>query len=159
MVTGLMMTGMNYGTAEASSNDLSTIEQLDKGTQTLEDVKLGEPIQNVIKQYGTPVYSYQPNGKKHFYEFNTKEGLLIVTADGVKNKGNVQAISMSYNNMDGATIDQVTEELGPLAFKQEFFNNQTGNFGYVKKGNMNLQFTTPSPDDKELKLYRIDISK
>ena len=35
----------------------------------------------------------------------------------------------------------------------------SGNFGYIQKGKTSYQFGSNSPQDKNLKLYRIDLAK
>ena len=49
------------------------------------------------------IYSYNENGSEHYYEFRTNKGVLLVTADGKKDRGHVTRVSMTYNKANRCT--------------------------------------------------------
>lgn len=160
LVTGIAVTGVGAGNASAATgNTMHNVEQLQNGDTTLEHAKLGDSIQSVLKRNGTPIYSESADGNEHFYEFNKKDGRLVITADGKKNKGHITRISMSYNKTNGPSFEDVKKQLGDDAIYRSNYNSVTGNFGYIQDGNVSYQFSSQSPQDKDIKLYRIDIAK
>ena len=127
---------VNTSAEAASGNSIDTVKQLIKGDQSLENVKIGESIKDVLTKYKNPMYSYNEDGTEHYYEFHTKKGMLLVTTDGKKNNGKVTHISMMYTE----------------------YSKVAGNFGYIEKGKTTYQFAS-APKDKNIKLYRIDLEK
>ena len=83
----------------------------------------------------------------------------MVTADGKKNNGKITRVSMSYNDTNGPSYKEVKNAVSNQAVAREHYNKVTGNFGYVQDNQVSYQFSSPSPNDKNIKLYRIDISK
>ncbi|MBI5971688.1 SA0570 family protein [Staphylococcus caledonicus] len=160
LVSGLVMTGVGVNHAEAASgNSIQTVQQLTQGQKSLENVTLGESIKNVSHKYGTPIYSKNPNNHENYYEYRTNKGVLVVTANGKKNQGYVTRVSMAYNEANGPTYNQVKKSVGQNALTRVQYNKVSGNFGYIQKGNTSYQFGSNGPQDKNLKLYRIDITK
>ncbi|EHJ06836.1 SA0570 family protein [Staphylococcus simiae] len=152
--------GMTSSHAEAASgNSLETVKQLSQGDQSLEKVKIGESMHNVLKAYKNPVYSYNEDGTEHYYEFHTNKGTLLVTADGKKNEGHVKRVSMMFNHANGPTYKEVKNYVGKQAITRVHYNDVTGNFGYIQKGKASYQFSSDSPQDKNVKLYRIDLQQ
>lgn len=152
--------GLGSVTAEAASgNTLNTVDQLTKGDQSLENVTIGEPIQQVLKNQVRPIYSYNQDSKEHYYEFRTNKGVLVVTADGKKDNGHVIRVSMTYNEANGPTYKTVKNYVGTQAITRAHYNSVTGNFGYIENGKASYQFSSHSPKDKNIKLYRIDLTK
>lgn len=41
--------------------------------ESLENVKIGESIKDVLTKYKNPMYSYNEDGTEHYYEFHTKK--------------------------------------------------------------------------------------
>ena len=78
---------------------------------------------------------------------------------GKKNQGYVTRVSMTYNEANGPTYNQVKKSLGQNAVARVQYNKVSGNFGYIQKGKTSYQFGSNSPQDKNLKLYRIDLAK
>ncbi|ORN48729.1 hypothetical protein B7985_15880, partial [Staphylococcus aureus] len=72
---------VNTSAEAASGNSIDTVKQLIKGDQSLENVKIGESIKDVLTKYKNPMYSYNEDGTEHYYEFHTKKGMLLVTTD------------------------------------------------------------------------------
>ncbi|PNZ31880.1 exported protein [Staphylococcus petrasii] len=160
LVSGLVMTGVGVNHAEAASgNSIQTVQQLTQGQKTLENITLGESIKNVNNKYGTPIYSKNPNTNEGYYEYRTAKGLIVVTAKGKQNQGYVTRISMTYNAANGPTYNQVKQSVGQNAITRAQYNNVSGNFGYIQKGNTSYQFGSNGPKDKVLKLYRIDVAQ
>ena len=160
LVSGLVMTGVGVNHAEAASgNTIQTVQQLTQGEKSLENITLGESIKNVSNKYGTTIYSKNPSNNEGYYEYRTNKGLLVVTAVGKKNQGYVTRISMTYNEANGPTYNQVKKNLGQNAVARVQYNKVSGNFGYIQKGKTSYQFGSNSPQDKNLKLYRIDLAK
>ncbi|MBU0436819.1 hypothetical protein CW746_00165 [Staphylococcus succinus] len=160
LVTGLAFSGVNAGSASAASgNSIQSVDQLQQGDTTLEGAKLGSSIQSVLKNNSKPIYSHRPDGKEHYYEFKQDDGVLVVTTNGKKNEGKITRVSMSYNDTDGPSYKEVTEHVSHNAITREHYNNVTGNFGYIQDDDVSYQFSSASPSDKDIKLYRIDISK
>src|SRR5699024_3004980 len=106
-----------------------------------------------------PVYSHRPDNSEHYYEFKKDNGVLVVATDGKKNEGEITRVSMSYNDTDGPAYDEVKNEVSKDAVAREHYNNVTGNFGYVQDDEVSYQFSSSSPSDKNIKLYRIDIGE
>ena len=160
LVTGLIATGVGAPSAEAASgNTTQTVQSLTQGQKSLENVKIGESIKKVNKKYGNAIYSKEPSGKEHYYEYRTKKGVLVVTANGHKNNGHVTRVSMTYNKANGPSYKQVKEYVNPKAKTSVEYNKVSGNFGFIQDGKTTYQFGSDSPKDKNIKLYRIDISK
>lgn len=161
LVSGLVLTGVSAGQyAEAATgNTMQTVQQITQGDQSLENVKIGESIQSVLNKYSHPIYSYNEQGTEHYYEFRTNKGDLLVTTDGKKDKGHVTRVSMTYNKANGPSYKSVKSQLGNKAISRVHYNSVTGNFGYIQSGKASYQFSSNSPQDKNIKLYRIDLSK
>ncbi|AMG64711.1 MULTISPECIES: SA0570 family protein [Staphylococcus] len=160
LVSGLVISGVGiYHVEAASGNTSQTVEQLTHGQKNIEDVNIGESINKVTKKYGTPIYSKEPSGKEHYYEYRTSKGVLVVTANGQKDHGYVTRISMTYNKADGPTYKHVKHLVGNKAIARVQYNSVSGNFGYIENGKTTYQFASNSPKDKNIKLYRIDIAK
>ncbi|HCV9035472.1 SA0570 family protein [Staphylococcus aureus] len=147
----------NTSVEAASGNSIDTVKQLIKGDQSLENVKIGESIKDVLTKYKNPMYSYNEDGTEHYYEFHTKKGMLLVTTDGKKNNGKVTHISMMYNDANGPTYQAVKNYVGKAVTHTEY-SKVAGNFGYIEKGKTTYQFAS-APKDKNIKLYRIDLEK
>ncbi|MBO0928329.1 hypothetical protein J2P86_04195 [Staphylococcus sp. 30400_3112M30941] len=148
---------VNANAEAASGNSIDTVKQLTKGDQSLEKVKIGESIKDVLTKYKNPMYSYNENGTEHYYEFHTNKGMLLVTTDGKKNDGKVIRVSMMYNDANGPTYQDVKNFVGKAVTHTEY-SKVTGNFGYIEKGKTTYQFAS-APKDKNIKLYRIDLEK
>lgn len=160
IVSATVLTGLGINQADAASgNTIQSVQQIHQGDQSLEGVKLGENIQDVLKTQKPSGYSYKPDNTEHYYEFKTANGLMIVTAQGKKDQGTVKRISMEYNKPNGPTLNEVRHQLGNTVKWRYHNDDRTGNFGYVKDGKTTYQFGTESPKDRNLKLYRIDIEK
>lgn len=160
IVSGLALSGMSTGSVDAASgNSIQNVKSLQQGDTTLEGAKIGEPVQNLLKSNDVSVYSHRPDGKEHYYEFKKDNGVLVVTADGKKNNGKITRVSMSYNDTNGPTYKAVKNIVGSNAVTREHYNNVTGNFGYVQDNDLSYQFSSSSPSDKNIKLYRIDLTK
>ncbi|MCD8917625.1 SA0570 family protein [Staphylococcus gallinarum] len=160
LVSGLAFSGVSAGSASAASgNTIQNVKQLQQGDTTLEGAKLGDSIQTVLKNNSKPIYSHSTDNKEHYYEFKLDDGVLVVTANGKKNQGEITRISMSYNDTSGPTYKAVKNEVSSSAIAREHYNNVTGNFGYVQDNDVSYQFSSSSPSDKNIKLYRIDISE
>lgn len=160
LVSGLVVTGVNVNHVEAATgNSIQTVQQITQGDQSLENVKLGESMQSVLGKYSSPIYSYNENGSEHYYEFRTNKGVLLVTADGKKDRGHVTRVSMTYNKANGPTYNAVKRSVSPNASSRVRYNHVTGNFGYIKDKNASYQFSSNSPKDKNVKLYRVDLGK
>ncbi|CAL27177.1 SA0570 family protein [Staphylococcus carnosus] len=160
IVSATVITGLGMSQADAASgNTIQNVQQIHHGDQSLEGVRLGENIQDVLKTQKATGYSYKPDKTEHYYEFKTSKGFMIVTADGQKDHGVIKRISMEYNKPDGPTFKEVRHQLGNTVKWRYHYDDRTGNFGYVKDGKTVYQFGTESPKDRNLKLYRIDIEK
>lgn len=160
IVSATVVTGLGLSNADAASgNTISTVQQIHQGDQSLEGVKIGQNIQDVLKSQKLTGYSYKPDKTKHYYEFYSEKGLLIVTANGQKDHGKVTHITMKYNKVDGPSFDAVRHQLGNTVTWNYNYNYQTGNFGYIKDKDASYQFGTNSPKDRNLKLYRIDLGQ
>ena len=55
---------------------------------------------------------------------------------------------MTYNNANGPSYKAVKQQLGHKAISRVHYNNVTGNFGYIQKGQASYQFSSNSPKDK-----------
>ena len=73
LVLGLVLTGVSVGNnvEAATGNSMKTVQQLNKGDKSLENVKIGESMKSVLKKYSHPIYSYNPNSNEKYYEFRT----------------------------------------------------------------------------------------
>lgn len=160
LVSGLTLSGFSATNVEAASgNSIQSVEQLEQGDQELEGAELGASIETVLENNKKPLYSYSPDGDEHYYEFKKDNGVLVVTADGKKNNGKITRVSMSYNDTNGPTYKAVKNIVGSNAVTREHYNNVTGNFGYVQDNDLSYQFSSSSPSDKNIKLYRIDLTE
>ena len=159
LVSGLTLSGFSATNVEAASgNSIQSIKQLEQGDQEIEGAELGASIETVLASNKKPLYSYSPDGDEHYYEFKKDNGVLIVTADGKKGKGKILRASMVYDEPNGPSFNEVKKEVSNKASIREHYNDVTGNIGYIQDDNLSYQFTTTSPDDKDIKLYRIDLS-
>ncbi|MDW8796936.1 hypothetical protein SD419_00005, partial [Staphylococcus pseudoxylosus] len=112
LVSGLAISGFSTGSVEAASgNSIQSVKSLQQGDTTLEGAKIGASIQSVLSENNAPIYSYSPDGNEHFYEFKKDNGVLVVTADGKKNKGKITRVSMSYNDTNGPTYKDVKSQV------------------------------------------------
>lgn len=160
LVSGLAFSGISVGSVDAASgNSIQNVKSLQEGDTELEGAKLGESIQSVLNENDTPIYSHSPDNNEHYYEFKKENGLLVVTTDGKKNEGDIIRVSMSYNDTDGPAYEAVKNEVSKDSIAREHYNNVTGNFGYVQDDDVSYQFSSSSPSDKNIKLYRIDIGE
>ncbi|MBX5319114.1 SA0570 family protein [Staphylococcus caprae] len=161
LVSGLVLTGVSAGhhAEAATGNSMKTVQQINHGDQSLEKVRIGESIKSVLNKYSHPIYSYNQQGTEHYYEFRTHKGVLLVTTNGKKDKGHVTRVSMTYNHANGPTYKSVKDTFGNKAVSRVHYNKVTGNFGYIQKGKASYQFSSESPKDKNVILYRIDIAK
>ena len=66
---------------------------------------------------------------------------------------------MTYNKANGPTYNAVKRSVSPNASSRVHYNHVTGNFGYIKDKNASYQFSSNSPKDKNVKLYRVDLGK
>ncbi|MCU5746889.1 hypothetical protein N9R04_09390 [Staphylococcus sp. SQ8-PEA] len=160
LVTGLAFSSVSSVNAQAASgNSMDNVKQIEHGETTLEGATLGDSIQTVLKENKSPIYSKSADGKEHIYEFHKKDGVLVVTTDGKKDKGHIKRVSMSYNDTDGPSYKAVKESVGKDASARAHYNKVTGNFGYIQNDNASYQFSSQSPSDKNIRLYRIDIGE
>lgn len=160
LVTGLAFSPIAAADADAASgNSMHNVKSFQNGDTTLEGATIGSSIQTVLKKNKKPIYSYRPDGKEHYYEFRKHNGVLIVTADGKKDKGKITRVSMSYNQPNGPSFKRVKRSVGDKAVARSHNNKITGNFGYIQDRKTSYQFSSKSPKDKNIKLYRIDIEK
>ncbi|AVQ36926.1 SA0570 family protein [Staphylococcus kloosii] len=158
LVAGITLSGVSATSADAATgNSIHNVKQLQQGDKSLEGAKIGASIQTVLKTNKKPLYSYRPDHKEHYYEFKEPKGTLVVTADGKKDQGKITRVSMSYNEPSGPSFNAVKREVSTNATTREHFNNVTGNIGYIQDNNLSYQFTSSSPKDKNIKLYRIDL--
>lgn len=120
LVLGLVLTGVSVGNnvEAATGNSMKTVQQLNKGDKSLENVKIGESMKSVLKKYSHPIYSYNPNSNEKYYEFRTDKGVLLVTANGKKERGNVTRVSMTYNDANGPSYKAVKQQLGHKAISR-----------------------------------------
>lgn len=158
LVAGITLSGVSATTADAATgNSIQNVKQLQQGDNSLEGAKIGASIQTILKNNKKPLYSYSPDHKEHYYEFKQPKGTLVVTANGKKDQGKITRVSMSYNDPVGPTFKAVKNEVNSNATVRKHYNNVTGNIGYIQDNNLSYQFTSPSPKDKNIKLYRIDL--
>ena len=72
IVSATVLTGLGINQADAASgNTIQSVQQIHQGDQSLEGVKLGENIQDVLKTQKPSGYSYKPDNTEHYYEFKT----------------------------------------------------------------------------------------
>ncbi|SCS82686.1 SA0570 family protein [Staphylococcus caeli] len=160
VASSVIITGVSATNAHAASESSEiSIEQLVHPKSTLEGVDIGMPIQVVLDNNIKPIYSHSVDGTVHYYEFRKDNGLLIVTTDGEKDKGKVTKVSMSYNNLNGPSFEDLKNNVSNNATVHISYNKINGNWAYIEDGKVSYQFKSDSPDNKELKLYRIDISQ
>ena len=59
LVLGLVLTGVSVGNnvEAATGNSMKTVQQLNKGDKSLENVKIGESMKSVLKKYSHPIYT------------------------------------------------------------------------------------------------------
>ena len=140
-------------------------EETDMGVLILtrEQVKEVIDMKEVLEKV-REVYQLKSKGESVIwplvnYEFKKDNGVLVVTADGKKNNGKITRVSMSYNDTNGPTYKAVKNIVGSNAVTREHYNNVTGNFGYVQDNDLSYQFSSSSPSDKNIKLYRIDLTE
>ncbi|WP_086428399.1 SA0570 family protein [Staphylococcus cornubiensis] len=158
LITGLTFSGMYAGTADAmSGNTLDSVKSLQHGDRTVEGVTIGERMSDVFRHKGHGIHTKEAYGHHHYYEFHTKDGLMIVTASGAGQHAKVTRISMSYQELNGPKYQEVKDQVSSHATTREHHNNVTGGSGYISDGKVSYQFATSTPKDQTLKLYRIDV--
>ena len=161
LVLGLVITGVgvSHNVEAVTGNTMKTVQRLNHDDQSLENVKIGESMKSVLNKYHNPIYSYNLNGTEKYYEFRTNKGVLLITANGKKDRGHVIRVSMTYIVANGPSYKSVKRQLGNKAISRVHYNSVTGNFGYIQSGHTSYQFSSNSPNDKNMKLYRIDLAK
>lgn len=155
----LVISGIPAQQAKAAEpNTLETVKQLENGQRSLDGVKIGMRIQDVLKKNDKPMYSKRPDGKEHYYEFNKKDVTLIVTVkSNKKNTGRVTAVSMSFNDVSGPMYKDVVRVVDKRAKKHKSYSKYMGSSAYIEGKHVGYQFGSQSPKEKQPKLYRIDI--
>jgi hypothetical protein len=115
-ISAIAFTGL--GLSEASANMINNNEVMSEQSNTsqspLEGVTIGMPVQSVLDNNVKPIYSSSVDGITHYYEFRKDNGLLVVTEDGEQNNGAVTSISMSYNDFNGPSFDEVKDSLNSI---------------------------------------------
>lgn len=160
IITGLTLSGVATGSASAmQGNTLQSVKALQQGDQTIEGVKIGQNMTDVIRVKGEGIHTEAGFGTEQYYEYHTDKGMMIVTANSKAPNAKVTRISMSYNKADGPTYKEVKKNVSAKAVTREHYNKVTGNSGFIIDGKRSYQFASSSPKDKNIKLYRIDLEK
>ncbi|MCO4331641.1 SA0570 family protein [Staphylococcus hyicus] len=158
LITGLTLSGVATGFASAmEGNTIQSVKALQKGDQTVEGVKIGQNMADVIRVKGEGIHTQAGFGSEQYYEYHTSKGTMIVTANSSNANAKVTRISMSYNKANGPTYNEVKKNVSEKAVTREHYNKVTGNSGFIIDGKRSYQFASTSPKDKIIKLYRIDL--
>ncbi|UEX89860.1 SA0570 family protein [Staphylococcus ratti] len=158
LITGLTLSGVVAGSASAmEGNTIQSVKALQQGDQTIEGVKIGQNMADVIRDKGKGIHTQAGAGTEQYYEYHTEKGMMIVTADSEKENAKVTRISMSYNKANGPSYKEVKKNVSDKAITREHYNKVTGNSGFIIDGKRSYQFASKSPKDKNIKLYRIDL--
>ena len=158
MMLSIVLTCVNVTPVQAATgNTIESVKALQTGDQTLEGVKVGQRMKDVIRTKGKGIHTMAAYGNEQYYEYHTDEGLLRITANNDKPTAKVIRVSMSYNELSGPTYQSVQKQVHDTAVQRAHYNEVTGNTGYIADGKVSYQFATPHPKDKQLKLYRIDL--
>ncbi|UXR71912.1 MULTISPECIES: hypothetical protein [unclassified Staphylococcus] len=158
VLTILMLLTFNIVPVHASEgNMIQSVESLQKGKRVLEGVKIGQDMKDIIRKKGKGIHTSAAFGDEQYYEYHTEKGLLRITANNDKATAKVIYVSMSYDELQGPSYEEVQKFTSDTAIKRAHYNKITGNTGYISDGKNSYQFATEHPNDKVLKLYRIDI--
>ncbi|MFO3702687.1 hypothetical protein WER83_07320 [Staphylococcus felis] len=158
LIITMMFFGISASSVHAAEgNTLKSVQELQNGSKSIQNVKIGDSLYHVEKQYGKGIHTQSAYSHEHYYEYHLHEGLLVITTESNHRNAKVKRIAMSYNDIKGATYKDVKSLVGHQATTREHYNNITGNHGYIQDDKVSYQFTTQNPADKVLKLYRVDI--
>ncbi|MGV3243314.1 SA0570 family protein [Staphylococcus sp. 11261D007BR] len=158
LLSSVMVFGLGVGLAHAAEGtSIDAVKELQEGSKSIENVAIGDTIDKVEQQYGEGIRTESASSDEQYYEYHLPQGLLIITTNHNGETPKVSHITMSYNDIDGASYDQVKNVVDKDAITRAHFNDVTGNQGYIQDDQVSYQFTTDTPKDKTLKLYRIDL--
>nr|WP_263314261.1 hypothetical protein [Mammaliicoccus sp. Marseille-Q6498] len=131
------------------------------GTVAIENIKIGDKISKIKAKYPNLMYSYSDdsNGKENYYEFDTKNGHMIITSKGSGHKETVKRITMIYDNLTNVNLDSLVKALGHNTTKRVQDNKYSGGYAYVNNNKAHFQLSKSTPNSKQFKVYRIDLGQ
>lgn len=68
-------------------------------------------------------------------------------------------MSMSFKLFDSPSFEEVKNSINTHALANVNYNEVSGNWNYIQDANISYPFGSKSPNDKNIKLYRVIISK
>lgn len=167
----IVMALMVYPFSSYSEANAATTNQFDindqnvqtykEGTVSIEGIKIGDKMSKIKSKYPDLMFSYSDdsNERENYYEFDTKNGHMIVTAKVHNNKETVKRITMIYNQLTDVNLDQLVSVLGNHTTKRVQNNKYTGGYAYVNNEQAHFQLSKATPNSKQFKVYRIDVGK
>ena len=137
------------------------IESYKEGTQAIENIKIGDKVSKIKNKYPNLMYSYSDdsNEKENYYEFDTKNGHMIITGTGKGQNESVKRITMIYDQQTNVDLNQLVDLLGKDTTKRVQNNKYTGGYAYVNNDKAHFQLSKATPDSKDYKVYRIDLGQ
>lgn len=151
----------NAATKNQLNINENNVQTYKDGTVTIEGIKIGDKISKIKSKYPNLMFSYSDdsNDRENYYEFDTKNGHMIITAKVNGNKETVKRVTMIYDKLTNVKLDSLVSILGDNATKRVQNNKYTGGYAYVNNGQAHFQLSKATPDSKQFKVYRIDIGK
>ncbi|RIN13774.1 hypothetical protein BU075_12555 [Mammaliicoccus vitulinus] len=149
----------------ATNNQLDinedNVQTYKDGTVAIEDIKIGDKISKIKSKYPNVMFSYSDdsNDRENYYEFNTDNGHMIITAKVQGNKETVKRITMVYDDLTNVNLDSLVSLLGDNTTKRVQNNKYTGGYAYVNNQQAHFQLSKATPNSKQFKVYRIDLGK
>ncbi|GGI39637.1 SA0570 family protein [Mammaliicoccus stepanovicii] len=137
------------------------VQAYKNGTIAIENIKIGDKISKIKSKYPNLMFSYSDdsNEKENYYEFDTDNGHMIITATGNGHKESVKRITMVYNKLTNVKLDQLVKVLGSNTTKRVQNNKYTGGYAYVNNNKAHFQLSKANPNSKQFQVYRIDLGK
>ena len=118
-------------------------------------------ISKIKSKYPNVMFSYSDdsNDRENYYEFNTDNGHMIITAKVQGNKETVKRITMVYDDLTNVNLDSLVSLLGDNTTKRVQNNKYTGGYAYVNNEQAHFQLSKATPNSKQFKVYRIYLGK
>ncbi|EZX15013.1 hypothetical protein N7L96_09160 [Mammaliicoccus sciuri] len=151
----------NAATKNQLNINENNVQTYKDGTVTIEGIKIGDKISKIKSKYPNLMFSYSDdsNDRENYYEFDTKNGHMIITAKVKGNKETVKRVTMIYDKLTNVKLDSLVSILGDNTTKRVQNNKYTGGYAYVNNGQAHFQLSKATPDSKQFKVYRVDIGK
>lgn len=137
------------------------VQSYKDATVAIEGIKIGDKISKIKSKYPNVMFSYSDdsNGRENYYEFDSANGHMIITAKVHDGKETVKRITMIYDDLTNVNLKSLVSVLGDNTTKRVQNNQYTGGYAYVNNDQAHFQLSKATPKSKQFKVYRIDLGK